>query len=136
MRSPRLVFAAACLLGLVPLAAPAWADPLLVENGTDRPLCQLRLTEAAVWAWSEDHFAECLPPGRFREVPLPDNPGRMDVLAVFEDGRTRTYYGLDLSRYRYLLLWEDEAHAFSRPPLFNERPGQTLTDESDGSTFR
>jgi len=123
MTTSRPVFAA-CLLSLIPLAAPAWGEPLLVENGTAQPLCQLRLTEAAVWAWSGDYFShECLPSGSFREVPLPDDPGRMDVLAVFEDGRTRTYYGLDLSRHRYLLLGEDEAQAYSRPPLFDERPG-------------
>lgn len=116
----RLILSAAAVFwGLVLSAAGAGAvmGPVTVENGTDQPLCRLYLTEAAAWAFGEDYFGhQCLPPGQLRTVEVPAVTGRSDVLAIFEDGLTRTYYGLDLSVYRYLVLRDEAADIFDQVP--------------------
>lgn|GEM_PF-3355172 len=107
-------------LGLAwPLSA-AQAEPIILKNGTDRPINAVYLAPAGTNDWigwgGNDRYLE---PGRKWRLELdPSSPaeGPRDLRAVFDDGQDRIYFGLNLNLYAYVLLGETGAELYEWEP--------------------
>lgn len=116
------LFCLIAALGLAwvwPLSA-AQAEPVIVKNDTGRSICEVYLAPAGThdWAgWGGD--GRCLEPGRKWSLKLKSpasTGGRNDLKVIFDDGGERTYYGLDLNLFVYVVLGELEAELFEWDP--------------------
>ncbi len=105
------------LVAVLGFPAAASAGPWMVENQTGRPLCQLYLSPAGANRWGEDLLAgRCLAPGRRQAFDRAPDPGPHDLLVIFEDGGSRTYFGPDPAVWPHLVLHETEAELFEWDP--------------------
>lgn len=107
------------LTGAWPSSA-AQAESLILENKTGRTICEVYLASANAddWAgWGGDR--RCLESGRkWNLKPQSSMPARgtRDLRVIFDDGSDRTYFGLDLDLFAYVILGDMEAELFEWAP--------------------
>lgn len=106
------------------------ADPVILDNRTGLAICEIYLSPAGTDNWSGGclggHFlgGHCLEPEqklKLRLGPSSSN-GRRDLRLIFDNGAGRTYFGLDLDSYAYVIAGELEAELFEWDP--SRRPGE------------
>lgn len=114
-----------CLVATLSLAmawslSAAQAEPIIVKNETGRPISAIYIAPAATndWAgWGGD--SHCLEPGRKWSLEWQSSSpaeGLKELRVVFDDGLDRTYFGLDLALYTYVVLGETEAELLEWEP--------------------
>ena len=93
------------------------ADPVILENRTGLSICEIYHSPAGANNWSGGHLgSHCLEPGqKFRlSLGLSPSNGLRDLYIIFEDGGSRTYFGLDLGIFAYIVLGAMEAGLIER----------------------
>lgn len=120
MKFLALVIAVALNLAWIwPLSA-VQAGSVVLKNETGRPIGAVYLASAGANDWSGWGGAGlCLEPGRKWRLELPSSSpdqGLRDLRVIFDDGQDRTYFGLDLELYTYVVLGEAEAELFEWDP--------------------
>lgn len=107
------------MAGAWPLSA-VQAESLILENKTGRPICEVYLAPANAndWAgWGGD--GRCLEPGRKWSLKPRSSlaaGGTRNLRVVFDDGSDRTYFGLDLDLFAYVILGDMEAELVEWDP--------------------
>lgn len=98
----------------------AQAESLILENKTGQSICEVYLApvNANDWAGWGGH-GRCLEPGRKWSLKL-QSPrpawGTRNLRVIFDDGSDRTYFGLDLDLFAYVILGDMEAELFEWDP--------------------
>ncbi|MDL2260539.1 hypothetical protein LJB99_06710 [Deltaproteobacteria bacterium OttesenSCG-928-K17] len=92
-------------------------SPLTAKNETGRAICEFHLSPAGSGQWASLVWGEpCLAPGRTGYLDLPRREGPHDLLIIFDDGLSQTYFGLEPSHYSHFILNETEAELLQWRP--------------------
>lgn len=96
------------VMALILLAGPAAAQTVKVENNTDAGLTSLFISNAETNSWDDNVLGgKVLAPGASQDITFNGKFTMYDLLAVFDNGLQRPYYGINVRKFSFIRLNKD-----------------------------
>ena len=95
------------LMGVILYANQASAQTVTVENNTGSSLTKLFISNADTNSWDDNVLKKNLAPGESLGVTFNGKFAIYDLLAVFDNGQERPYYGINVRQFTYIRLNND-----------------------------
>lgn len=102
------VLALTVMMGMMLLASPASAQTVTVENNTGAKLTKLFISNAETNSWDDNALTgKTLAPGESFDLTFNGKFTMYDLLAVFDDGQQKPYYGINVRQFTFIRLNPD-----------------------------
>lgn len=103
------VLALTVMMGVMIFASSASAQTVMVENNTGARLTKIFISNAETNSWDDNALAagKTLAPGESFELTFNGKFTMYDLLAVFDNGQQRPYYGINVRQFTFIRLNPD-----------------------------
>lgn len=92
------------LMGMMLFVNQASAQTVTVENNTGSGMTKLFISNADTNSWDDNVLKKNLAPGESFNVTFNGKFAIYDLLAVFDNGQERPYYGINVRQFSYIRL--------------------------------